>query len=301
MTLDHGIIRDLLPLYADGVCGEESKKAVEAHLAECPQCREEYEKLKNSGTFGADPGRLEDKKAAALKKVRRALSWKRVAAVCLAVVVTLAALTGAGMWMNSATVRMPADVVKSVEYLPDNEAGLEAFNQATRESLEKAGHGEAYHPWPTEDFSGGLHFTLEGKYADFGLGFYGMRRAGGSYVLVVSVRVTYWDALFHRHPQQEYSNILVPSSWKYWKDSILSQYFGVEAIQSSVAEELQDEMEKQVPPPVDEDCIFDEVYFFPNEKDALVFVEGRDPNDLEALLESQIASGDAVLIWERDQ
>jgi len=34
-----GIIRDLLPLYHDGVCSAESRTAVEEHLAVCGQCR----------------------------------------------------------------------------------------------------------------------------------------------------------------------------------------------------------------------------------------------------------------------
>lgn len=33
------IAKDLLPLYEDGVCSEESRKAVEEHLAECEKCR----------------------------------------------------------------------------------------------------------------------------------------------------------------------------------------------------------------------------------------------------------------------
>ena len=35
------VIRDLLPLYHDDVCSEESKKLVEGHLASCENCREE--------------------------------------------------------------------------------------------------------------------------------------------------------------------------------------------------------------------------------------------------------------------
>lgn len=35
------IIKDLLPLYHDGVCSEESRALVDAHLKECSKCREE--------------------------------------------------------------------------------------------------------------------------------------------------------------------------------------------------------------------------------------------------------------------
>lgn len=33
------IVQDLLPLYHDGVCSDESRAAVEAHLAGCEDCR----------------------------------------------------------------------------------------------------------------------------------------------------------------------------------------------------------------------------------------------------------------------
>ena len=42
------IIADLLPLYHDGVCNENSRIAVAEHLAECDTCRNLYDKIKNS-------------------------------------------------------------------------------------------------------------------------------------------------------------------------------------------------------------------------------------------------------------
>lgn len=38
-----GIVKDLLPLYADDVCSIESKKFVTEHLAECDECQKELE------------------------------------------------------------------------------------------------------------------------------------------------------------------------------------------------------------------------------------------------------------------
>ncbi len=38
-----GVVRDLLPLYADGVCSEQSSDLVEKHIAECEKCSEELE------------------------------------------------------------------------------------------------------------------------------------------------------------------------------------------------------------------------------------------------------------------
>lgn len=46
MRLSCEVIRDLLPLYFDKVCSKESSSLIEEHLAECPQCIDELEKLK---------------------------------------------------------------------------------------------------------------------------------------------------------------------------------------------------------------------------------------------------------------
>lgn len=48
MKYDCDLIRDLLPLYCDGICSDSSKQAVEAHLAECPDCRG-YLEMERSG------------------------------------------------------------------------------------------------------------------------------------------------------------------------------------------------------------------------------------------------------------
>lgn len=41
------IVQDLLPLYEDDVCSQESKIAVEEHLKDCPICREQVKKMGN--------------------------------------------------------------------------------------------------------------------------------------------------------------------------------------------------------------------------------------------------------------
>ena len=45
MSKNCGIIKDLLPLYADDVCTEESRRMVTEHIAECSECRAELEKM----------------------------------------------------------------------------------------------------------------------------------------------------------------------------------------------------------------------------------------------------------------
>ena len=41
------LIQDLLPLYQDNICNDFSRTVVEAHVQECPDCRQIMEKLNN--------------------------------------------------------------------------------------------------------------------------------------------------------------------------------------------------------------------------------------------------------------
>lgn len=50
MKISCDIIRDLLPLYNDGVCSGESRTLVEEHLKDCSDCANELEKLREDGS-----------------------------------------------------------------------------------------------------------------------------------------------------------------------------------------------------------------------------------------------------------
>lgn len=52
MKLACGLIQDLLPLYQDEVCSEESRRAVEEHLGECADCRQMAERLRDREVDG---------------------------------------------------------------------------------------------------------------------------------------------------------------------------------------------------------------------------------------------------------
>lgn len=48
MKISCKIIEDLLPLYIDEVCSEDSKKIIEEHLSQCSKCEENFKKMKMS-------------------------------------------------------------------------------------------------------------------------------------------------------------------------------------------------------------------------------------------------------------
>lgn len=84
-----GVIRDLLPLYVDGVAGEESRALVEEHLNVCGRCRRELEQLRQ--TVEVPP---ETNKGDEIKRWKRALNQRtrRGIGITAALLITLVCL-----------------------------------------------------------------------------------------------------------------------------------------------------------------------------------------------------------------
>ena len=94
MSYPCGMIQDLLPLYHDGVCTQESRAAVEEHLAGCASCRSYYERLKSGAAFAVPNQNSQEElqMADSLKKVKRRLNKRVKMIVGAAAAVVLAAL-----------------------------------------------------------------------------------------------------------------------------------------------------------------------------------------------------------------
>ena len=75
------IVKDLIPLYIDGCCSEESEKMVEEHIRECDDCKKLFEDMKSSSdiiTVSESPkifSKLNDWKASVLQSVLLFLSF----------------------------------------------------------------------------------------------------------------------------------------------------------------------------------------------------------------------------------
>lgn len=75
------IVKDLIPLYIDGCCSEESKKAVEDHIGDCTDCRNLIEDMRSPSGIVAAPEsprtfrKLNDWKASVLQSVLLFLSF----------------------------------------------------------------------------------------------------------------------------------------------------------------------------------------------------------------------------------
>lgn len=76
------LIRDLLPLYVDGAASKESARAVEAHVAQCPECRQALEDMRAPNPPPAPV--VEDVNfAAALGQLRKTRGWRRAKYILL--------------------------------------------------------------------------------------------------------------------------------------------------------------------------------------------------------------------------
>lgn len=88
-----GIIRDLLPLYHDGVCSPESREEVEEHLKTCPDCRAALAAmdapLPEVEKAAADDAAAVKNLAREWKRGRRRAWWKGALAVALVFAVIL--------------------------------------------------------------------------------------------------------------------------------------------------------------------------------------------------------------------
>ena len=93
------IVKDLIPLYIDGCCSEESEKAVEEHIRNCSDCKKLLEDMKSSSdiiTVSETPkkfSKLNDWKASVLQSVLLFFSF-----ALITIGVALEAKTPLGFW-----------------------------------------------------------------------------------------------------------------------------------------------------------------------------------------------------------
>ena len=85
------IIRDLLPLYCDGLCSEASKQEIETHVAQCGECRACLAEMKEEAPVPPLSHESETE-ARVLQGVKKKFSRGRRRAVLIAVAVMSASM-----------------------------------------------------------------------------------------------------------------------------------------------------------------------------------------------------------------
>lgn len=124
------IIRDLLPLYCDGLCSEASRQEIEAHVTQCEGCRACLAEMKEEPPAPALSHESETE-ARVLQGMKKKFSHKRRRAVLLAVAVML---------IFSIVLAGAADVPQPVAYTD----GLVTAELAVDEVIDLYYHGGSY-------------------------------------------------------------------------------------------------------------------------------------------------------------
>lgn len=139
MNYPCNLVRDLLPLYEDGVCSEESKRIVEQHLLECPSCKEFYAAMIETDKFEMtvlDADR-ESQKAASFRAVKRKLLQKQVLVVVIAfILLFVMGVSVAGVLKNSMAM-IPYEDNISVSMTDDSLIGRLQGNRANRFKIKR--------------------------------------------------------------------------------------------------------------------------------------------------------------------
>ena len=88
------IIKDLLPLYCDGVCSDASKAAVEEHIEECGGCNEVYKNLTADSLCPVINTDDEENKVRFMKDIKNKLLVKKIIIAAISVAASVGIVFG---------------------------------------------------------------------------------------------------------------------------------------------------------------------------------------------------------------
>ena len=156
MKNECSIVRDLLPLYAEGMVSPETASFMEEHLKDCEHCRKEYERLKAPCAVPAQND------AAPLLMLQKKMAAKRLRTIVLTAVFAVALLVSAFA------------VLDAPVYLPYTEERL---------AVEPVGEN-------------GLQITFDPSVTDFNYTVYQDPDGGNFYYCDVEAWYSLWDRWF---------------------------------------------------------------------------------------------------------
>lgn len=110
------IAKDLLPLYADGLCSEETAAELESHIDECPDCAKQLEHFRTQ-LQPAEQETADKAEIKPMKKMRKKLKRRKVTAVVLSVILCILLIGSGFLGYNEFINRYPSfssisDVIK---------------------------------------------------------------------------------------------------------------------------------------------------------------------------------------------
>ena len=179
MNYPCNMIQDLLPLYLDGVCSEESTQAVEQHLAECANCQEYYAGMRETNgveihTHHADGVDCERRKVASFQAVKKKIFRKHfLVAVTTVIVVITIAVTIVGILKNATQIVEHEDAI-SVSMVDGNLIGRLQGSEQTQIRIKRVanttnGQEEVYLFFCVSDSKWNALMTSEEMFSEYTL------------------------------------------------------------------------------------------------------------------------------------
>lgn len=92
MTIDCGIMEDLLPLYVDEVCTESSRQAIEQHLTDCQNCQQKLSAMQGASLLPKVPVQQEREQKALKKSFGRIRRRWMISLIAVLLIVPLICL-----------------------------------------------------------------------------------------------------------------------------------------------------------------------------------------------------------------
>lgn len=159
MNITCNVIRDLLPLYAEDMVSNDSKKLVDDHLRNCDKCTKELAELVRESKVPLDV------EPASLKRVESTIRRRKILAVMAAVFLLATVVLSVSLFLDATVYLTAEQAVVSTEVMEDGDIRIRCSGLLT--GTGSLGDGEETGNW------GVIAYTRMGKL---------LTGAGGTYV-----------------------------------------------------------------------------------------------------------------------
>ena len=113
------IIKDLLPLYVDNICSNQSRKIVEEHLDECPKCQTYLQEIKKTIIIEDDDDKPQEM-ANILKRLKNKIIKRNIIIAILNLLIIIFTLFGTYKYLENANLQIKSSDINSVSLIDNN-------------------------------------------------------------------------------------------------------------------------------------------------------------------------------------